>query len=386
MRICIATAEYPPATGYLGGVGTQMETLADALTARDHQVEVLTVATGDEGFSPASAPFRSVARPQLGRFFFIADSILAARISGELKAAEPVDLVLAPEYGGLASRYARSSRRSAPLLTMLQTSLVQAMTMETELEWRGLQLHRKLQARREHMQTRSSDALLSCSTPLLEWSRQEWDLGELPSAVLPNMIDVRKLRALAGGEPPSVPGEGPLVVFSGRLERRKGVDVLLHAMQAVWRRESEARLVLAGAPGIWSARSIAPLIATEPRVTAMGSLTPEALMPLLRAADIVVTPSRWEAFGLATYEAMALGTAVIATRSGGFAEFLEHGEHALLAAPGDPRELADAILELLGDRRRRERLGAGGASHAERFDVGVLAPRYEKYFEGVAGR
>ena len=81
------------------------------------------------------------------------------------------------------------------------------------------------------------------------------------------------------------------------------------------------------------------------------------------SAQIVVSPSLYEGFGLPAAEAMACGAAVIATTAGAFPEFIEDGCTGILVPPGDAGALAAAIKSLLADPSRCERMGAAASEH-----------------------
>jgi glycosyltransferase involved in cell wall biosynthesis len=81
-----------------------------------------------------------------------------------------------------------------------------------------------------------------------------------------------------------------------------------------------------------------------------------------QAADVYVHPARAESLGLSIVEAMACGTAIVATAVGGIPELIEHDVTGLLVPPGNPQALADAIIALLADANRRTRLGAAARS------------------------
>ncbi|MCX6630158.1 MAG: glycosyltransferase, partial [Candidatus Solibacter sp.] len=92
---------------------------------------------------------------------------------------------------------------------------------------------------------------------------------------------------------------------------------------------------------------------------------------LYTAADIVCQVSRWEeAFGWVIAEAMAAGRPMVATRVGGIPELVTDGENGFLVAPRAPAEIAQRLVQLLGDRALRARMGAAGRLAAERkFDL-----------------
>ena len=106
-----------------------------------------------------------------------------------------------------------------------------------------------------------------------------------------------------------------------------------------------------------------------------------------RDADALVFPSEWEEpFGLVPVEAMACGTPVIASGTGGSAEFLVDGANCLLAAPGDAVSWAGAIARLAGDAALRARLVRGGLATADELDVDRLAEVFEAWHAAAAAR
>jgi glycosyltransferase involved in cell wall biosynthesis len=92
-------------------------------------------------------------------------------------------------------------------------------------------------------------------------------------------------------------------------------------------------------------------------------LTTEELVALYNSAQVVVSPSLYEGFGLPAAEAMACGAAVIATTAGAFPEFIEDGRTGVLVPPGDADGLAGAIKSLLADPERCARMGAAASEH-----------------------
>ncbi|MEU5160561.1 glycosyltransferase family 4 protein [Streptomyces sp. NPDC020875] len=155
-----------------------------------------------------------------------------------------------------------------------------------------------------------------------------------------------------------VPDGAPVVLCVGRLCRQKGQDVLLAAWPEVRAAAPEARLVLVGdGPDRAALTRLAP-----PGVRFAGAI--RDIRPWLRAADVVVLPSRWEGMALAPLEAMACGRPVVVTDVSGARESLPpgHDAHALVP-PEDPRALAAALGALLADPGLRDRLGREARDH-----------------------
>ncbi len=159
-----------------------------------------------------------------------------------------------------------------------------------------------------------------------------------------------------------------LIGTVARLAPTKALDVLVEAAALVVRERPEARFLIVG-EGVEQQR-LETLIASRDltdhvRLTATLDGT-ERFVAML---DAYCLPSRRETFGLSVAEAMAVARPVVHTTVGGLAALSEHGVSALQVPPEDPRALADALLQLLGDAVLRSRLGEAAAQCAQRFDI-----------------
>jgi glycosyltransferase involved in cell wall biosynthesis len=113
----------------------------------------------------------------------------------------------------------------------------------------------------------------------------------------------------------------------------------------------------------------------------------EELVRLYNSAQVVVSPSLYEGFGLPAAEAMACGTPVVATTAGAFPEFIDDGRTGILVAPGDPDALAAAIKSLLTDPERCARMGAAASEHIRtHFTWERTAKATVELYEEVLGR
>lgn len=146
--------------------------------------------------------------------------------------------------------------------------------------------------------------------------------------------------------------EQSLVVSVGRLHRQKAHDVLIRAA-AQWTGRDPAPLVVLAGDGPQRNELQDLIAATGAPVRLLGRRTDVA--DLLAAADVAALASRWEARPLAVQEAMALGTAVVATDVGGVAQLVGGG--AVLVPAGDVDALSAAVGRLLDDAGQRADLG-----------------------------
>lgn len=172
--------------------------------------------------------------------------------------------------------------------------------------------------------------------------------------------------------------EGPIVGTIGRLDRQKGLDVLLRALAAL----PEARLIIVG-DGIErnSLEDMAAELGISQRVRFEGWR--EEPRRYLTMFDVFVLPSRLEGLPLAILEAMLARLPVVATRVASVAEAVIDGETGFLVAPDDPAALTAALRTLLADPQRRAEMGSRGRQHALRFTPAVMAGAYEQLYREI---
>jgi glycosyltransferase involved in cell wall biosynthesis len=171
-----------------------------------------------------------------------------------------------------------------------------------------------------------------------------------PVEVVPNGVAGRAAR-------PALTGP-PTVLMAGRLVREKGGDVLLDALA----RLPGVRAVIAGdGPELEPLRRQCARLGLDDRVELTGRLDPAELERRAATAWVQAVPGRWEEpFGNVVTEAMARGTAVVASALGGPADTVQPGVTGALVEPGDPAALAEALRPLMVDRELAERQGAAG--------------------------
>lgn len=192
--------------------------------------------------------------------------------------------------------------------------------------------------------------------------------------ILPPCVDLSAWRAQPRGDAP-----GLHLVCLGRLEPRKGVDILLRAWPRIAAALPEARLTIAG-DGPLRAQVEA---ATSQRLHYAGRPEDSAARALLASADILAAPAPYgESYGLVLAEAMAAGAVPVAAANAGYAEILQ-GEDDLLVPPGDAEALAARIIDLAGDpgaltaRRDAMRARAMGS------DVTQAGPKYAALYASL---
>jgi len=242
---------------------------------------------------------------------------------------------------------------------------------------------------------RDADAFVAMSAVI----RDEMRAAGIPGdriALLRHGVDTERFRPAGPGEREALRvrlglARGVLAVYSGRLLRGKGLETLLEAFAAVARECEDLSLVLLGS-GEGQALSVEDELrgrvagrGLAERVLFAGRV--ERVEDTLRAADLFVFPSTFEALGIALVEAAACGLPAVASRTGGIVDVVEDGRSGRLVAPGDAGALAAALRGLATDGDLRAGMGREARAVAlTRFDERDGLRRYLSLFREVTPR
>jgi glycosyltransferase involved in cell wall biosynthesis len=207
-----------------------------------------------------------------------------------------------------------------------------------------------------------------------------------PPAV--NAAAARRLRAKHRN------GNGPLLIFVGRLVEEKGVSDFLRAVACLSRSRLDVSAVVLG-DGQQRAEfeALAAQLGIGSRVTFTGWVDPVEVPSYLAAADAFVGPSKrspegWlEGQGLTFVEAMFAGTPVIGTDCGGIVDLVKHDETGLLVRQNDPEEIAAAVGRVVDDGALRRRIVLGAQKLADtEFTRATCAQRFSAIYDELISR
>ncbi len=185
---------------------------------------------------------------------------------------------------------------------------------------------------------------------------------------------------------------GPLVLFVGRLERLKGVDVLLRAVARIdGSLRAGLRVVVIGQDGSDTdesetarLRALAGQLGLDERVQFIGSVAHDRLPLYYSAADVCVMPSHSESFGLVALEAQACGCPVLAAAVSGLQSVVRDEVTGFLVPDHDPASYAERLQRLLAEPELSEQMGRRGTLLAQRFTWSRTADRLLEVYEELA--
>lgn len=370
LNICLISREYPPETGW-GGIGTYTYHLAQGLADLGHQVHVISQALdSDQEYCDGDVFVHRITHPSIflykGRLKEFGLRLeYSYRVNQKLKELinkYRIDIVESANFS--AEGFLYSFHKSTPLVTRLHTHFSEVIEFS---QWPRT-IDRRLSCWLENATILKSD-LITCSTHRhkdlvfreigVNGKNIEIIPLGIPLPILENKKD-KNDKALT-------------VLYVGRLERRKGVQVLFRAIPDILKQLPETKFVIIGRDTFVSKDFISfdgerkdsfkeVLIASIPKkylqnIEFLDYLDSRDLNDYYANCDIFVAPSLYESFGFIYIEAMSYGKPVIGCSVGGVPEVIKQGIDGILVPPQDSDSLSRAITQLARDCQLRMKLG-----------------------------
>lgn len=345
-----------------GGVGFHIRDLALKFRSRGHDVRVLTPSSSRDLPDWISSAGQSVSVPFNGSVANISVSPAALRRTRRWLADNAFDVVHVHEPVVPSVSMAAAMLSSAPLVGTFHAALGRSVSraiasapMRLYMERIGVRIAVSEEARRTLIEHHGGDAV-----------------------IIPNGVETASFRRASTDPRWMATDSRPVIVFLGRLdEPRKGLSVFAGAIEGVLDKMPGARFLIAG-------RGDAPEIRRQvarfgDSVSFLGRISDEEKASLLAGASVYVAPQTGgESFGIVLVEAMAAGTAVVASDIPAFRAVLEDGRAGVLFETGSSAALVDQLLGLLADKARLEDLSKAGQRASLQYDWEVVA---DKVFE-----
>ena len=382
-----------PGTGDGGGMNVYVRELSSALARQGHEVDVYTrrdnpqvrdVAPVEPGFRVhhvTAGPATPIARDAFTSYIdeFTESVATSFRCSGT-----PDALHANYWLSGLAGHRLKHELQIPLVMTFHTLERVKAHTFESESDERALE---------EAAIFNCADAVLaSCDVEADQFVRF---YNAEPSRVHVVPLGVQHSFFAPGFRPQArralaIDPAATMLLFVGRLQALKGVDLALETLIEMRARGSNAILAIVGGPSGPEGR--ATLAQLHDRVADAGVIeyvkfvAPQAhqlLSTWMRAADVTLVPSRAESFGLVALESSACGTPVVASDVGGLSTLIEPGVNGVLVSQRNPRAWADAV-EVVLDTERAMTMSTGAVLLAQRYTWANAATRLATLVEGLA--
>jgi glycosyltransferase involved in cell wall biosynthesis len=372
MRIAFVSQEYPPETGY-GGIGSQTYQKAHGMASLGHEVYVISHSRDACRHESNQDNVRVIRIPGADDELPIATeavrwvtySLKVAAEVARLHAEVRLDLVDFPEWGSEAYIHLlnRAEWNGIPSVIQLHGPIVM---FAHAIGWPEVDsdFYRAVHMM-EGVCLRLADAVYSSSRCSADWCERYYDLNSETIPVIHTGIDIDHFR------PRAVPkNTRPTIVFVGKIETNKGVEVLVEAACRLADTFPDLRLQLIGRG---RSNLIEQLLQTaadaghRELIELPGYVASELLPNYLSRAHIFAAPSFYEGGpGFVYLEAMACGLPVVGCRSGGVCEIIEDGVTGLLVPPNDADALYTTLAQLLSDAQLCKTIGQRGREWAVR--------------------
>ncbi len=305
-------------------------------------------------------------------------------------------------YDVIYSHYWLSGVAAASLRRIWNIPIVQMFHTLAEMKNRVAQNpaerepERRLNCEGEVM--RFADRLVA-ATPL-EKNHMAWLYGASPEKIdiVPPGVDLNRFKPLDKYEARryiGIPPDDKMILFVGRIQPLKGLDILMRALALVKKKEPALAKniclsIIGGDPNPDSEieqreferlQSLRAQLNISDLVTFLGAKDQDTLVYYYSAAETVVMPSHYESFGMVAIEAMACGTPVIASDVGGLSFSIEDSFNGYLVPGSDPGALAKKIILMLKYRTLREQLSEQAQAWVKRYSWVNIADEIEEVFE-----
>ena len=219
--------------------------------------------------------------------------------------------------------------------------------------------------------------------------------------IIPPGVDVRRFYPIPPDEAKEyigVPPCGRMLLFVGRIEPLKGLDILLEAIccmqqDDVMKETPFCLAVIGGGPDenspvddnteMTHVKELTEKFGLSDLVTFLGKKSQDSLPYYYSAAEAVVVPSHYESFGMVALEAMACGTPVVASQVGGLAFLVQDGVTGYTVPADEPAELARHLTTLLQDDHLRQQMGQQALKLAQDYAWDKIAGRLLPVYEGL---
>ena len=201
--------------------------------------------------------------------------------------------------------------------------------------------------------------------------------------VIPNFIDFNRFRKhdKSHFKKAICPNDEKLIIHVSNFRKVKRIPDIIKVFKKVVE-QTPAKLFLVGdGPERPKAERLCRDLGTCDDIRFLGKQT--AIEELMAVGDAFILPSEKESFGLAALEAMACELPVIATKTGGLPEVVDHGKNGYLSAVGDIDSMAKNLIDIFKDENILLKFKKSALEKAKMYDIDHILPKYEQYYQSI---
>lgn len=379
MHICFLTSEFPKKGYSHGGVGTFIRNLSVELVKNHIKVSVVgpnySDAKEEEDFLGVKVYRTRTYNKSKGLVWWKRAKDVNQTLR-EIHKKDPIQIIEATELG-LAFIDKIPGIKYVIRMNGGHHFFAKATGQKTSY-WRSFQ---------EKLSFKKADHLISVSKFTAESTRQLLNLGQRYIEIIPNPIDTDLFSPKY-----DVSVKTNKLLFVGTICEKKGIRQLVMAMPEIVAKYPDATLEIVGRDWYdpikktsytsYLEQFIAPDIKANVQIT--GAVDLVQIPKKIAEAEICVYPSHMEALPLAWLEVLSMAKPFVGSTSGPGPEVVKHGLTGLLADCHSPKDIANKVIELLGDKQRAKKMGLNAREDVlKRFDVKVLINKNLQFFNSI---
>lgn len=368
---------YPP---HVGGLEFFVQSLSQHLIEREHDVTVFTSSDKDISYHEEINGVKIYRLKALTKVYNVP---IAASLFGKLLREKEPDIVHAHQYPVFFSDMSALATRFRHLAFLLHIHVIS--------EPKSIFSHFVSSLYYETVGKFTLETAKAVITPSLAYKSEltKMKVESNKIRVIPYGIDLTKFNSENDGDTFKKRYDcdaSSIILSVGRLNYQKGLKYLLKAMRIVMQQVPDVKLVIVGnGEQLTSLRDLSQSLGLENSVIFTGAIPQMEIPEAYAAADVFVLPSIFESFGIALIEAQASGKPVIGTRVGGAPEALQENRTGFLVNPADSKQLGEAIIRVLSDKKLARQMGENGRNFVkERFDVQKIVDRITSVYDELA--
>jgi len=308
------------------------------------------------------------------------------------------------QYDLIHSHYWMSGVAGLELRTYWHTPVVQMfhtlVMMKNRVAQSPDEIEGQYRLEGEQSVLKSADRIIAATPAELAQLQWLYQADTRKIVVIPPGVDIGRFYPIPPDEAKEfigVPPCGRMILFVGRIEPLKGLDVLLESISHLRQDDTlgEIRFCLVVIGGeketdneMMSAemtriKTLGAQYGLQDMVAFLGKRGQDTLPYYYSAAEVVVVPSYYESFGMVALEAMACGTPVVASQVGGLAYLVQDGVTGYTVPVDDPQSLAERLMSLLSDSALRNKMGQQAVQYAQGYAWEHIAQRLLSVYENL---
>lgn len=379
MNIVLTTQDFPPSR--TDGIARYNHSMAVELASRGHTVHVVTKQTDVEYkdppfnihyYDPAKYFWEVSNIPPVNTMLSLGKAVYEKVY--EISKTQRIDVIVSPLWD--VEGYALTLNKIAPVIATIMTPFKKFVEFNPGV-LNDSEAEVIFELERQFLY--NSNAIMSISDNIWETINTKYGLEEriISNKIIRTVhlgVDDSFMEGVDRFEPQEGSSDSKTrLLFVGRLETRKGVDVLLRALPPLMSSNPNLFIDIVGRQGAYEPDYEGDFRTEHKgekwldRVIFQGYVSDEDLMQMYHDTDVFVAPSRYESFGIILLEAMAFSKPVVATRVGGMMEIVKDGENGFLFENDDHKDLQSKLEKLVNSKKLRKEIGIKGREMLEDY-------------------